>query len=116
MANDYLINNTRIKNPHTFSIERYKLTKSGRIASGLMTMDVIAKKKTFQIHYDVLEGPDLDTIINLLDSDNAFYSFKFTERGQECTYTVYAGAIKYEKFRSDGVTYWKNVEFQLIEQ
>lgn len=113
---DYLINGIKIKTPHTFQIERFKLSKSGRLASGLMVMDIISKKKKFMLHYDVISGPDLTVILNLLDSDVAFYNFQFVEIGAPVTYIVYPGAIKYDRFRNDGRTYWKNVNFDLIQQ
>jgi len=112
----YKLNGTVIRNPTSFETELYKLTKAGRLASGKMVMDVIAKKRKFNLTYDVLSGPDLDTITSILFNDSAFYEFEYVENGEVKTATVYVGAIKYNRFRSDGKWYWKNVEFALIEQ
>ena len=110
------INGTNIKTPHNFEIEKYKLTKAGRVASGKMTMDVIAKKRKFIFEYEVLSGRDLDTIVNIIDGNDAFYTLEYEENGVLKTATVYPGAIKAVKFRTDGIWYWKNVHFALIEQ
>ena len=105
-----------IKNPTSFGIERFKITKSGRLSSGLMTMEIIAKKRKFTFSYDVLGGTDLLLLVGLLDSETCFFTFTWDELGTESSCTVYPGAIKYDKFRSDGQEYWKNVKFDLIEQ
>lgn len=110
------INGTSIKEPTDFDVEKYKLSKSGRVASGKMTMEIIAKKKKFNFSYAVLSGTELETITDILDSNTAFYNFSFVENGDTKTYTIYPGAIKFKKFRTDGVWYWKDVQFSLIEQ
>jgi len=110
------INGTSIKEPTDFDVEKYKLSKSGRVASGKMTMEIIAKKKKFNFSYAVLSGTELETITDILDSNTAFYSFSFVENGDTKTYNIYPGAIKFKKFRTDGVWYWKDVQFSLIEQ
>lgn len=105
-----------IKEPSEFGVERYKLTKSGRLASGKMTMDIVAKKRKLLFKYDVLSGPDLDIIAEYVDGDIAFFPVTYLENGREVTITVYSGAISYKKFRTDGKWYWKDVSFDLIEQ
>jgi len=110
------LNGTAIKNPTSFEVEKYKLTKAGRVASGKMTMDVIAKKRKFSLSYEVLSGKHLKTITDILYSDDAFFTLEYEENGEMQSVTVYVGAIKAQRFRTDGVWYWKNVEFALIEQ
>jgi hypothetical protein len=110
------LNGTRIKEPTDLDVEKYKLTKAGRVASGKMTMDVIAKKRKFNFKYDVLSGTDLQTITDILFSDDSFYTLTYVENGVEHSAVVYVGAIKCKKFRTDGKWYWKDVEFALIEQ
>lgn len=110
------INGTIIKNPKAFKVERYKLTKSGRIASGLMTMDVIAKKRKFILTYEVISGADLKVIMDILDTTTSFYTFEYTEFDTTYTATVYPGALNYDRFRTNSGIYFKNFELNLIEK
>ena len=50
MSQKLKINCTTIKTPNKFDYEAYNLTKSGRVASGEMTMDLIAKKRKFLLN------------------------------------------------------------------
>ena len=50
------INGTSIKEPTDFDVEKYKLSKSGRVASGKMTMEIIAKKKKFNFWLEGSKG------------------------------------------------------------
>lgn len=112
----FKLNTTTIKTPTKFSIQRYRLSKSGRIANGDMTMDIINKKRKFLLSYDVISGAELDAILDILDSDEAFCTFEYVHNGVTQTAVVYAGAIDETKFRSDGPWYWKDVSFDLIEK
>lgn len=110
------INGVKVKQPSDFSVERYDLTKSGRVASGKMTIDIIAKKRKFILAYEVIAGPALTTLKNAVDSYNPFFDLVYIENNVEYTVRVYRGAMKYTRFRTDGVWYWKNLAFDLIEQ
>ncbi len=110
------IDGTAIKEPHDLSRKWFKLSKSGRSASGRMNMDVIARKKRFEIKYKVLSGTDLNTILDILQSDASFFNLEFNHNGEKESVVVYVGGITADKFRTDGVWYWKNVTFNLIEQ
>ncbi len=117
MAMPLKINGTRIKSPTGFQIERYKITKASRVASGKMTMDVIARKLKFLFNYKVLSGAEYKTILDILDTDTAFFTLEYVENDVVKTATVYSGAITANKFRTDeGAWYWKDVTFDLIEQ
>lgn len=117
MASALLIDGEVIKKPTAFGIERYNLTKSGRVASGRMTMDIIAQKIKFTFSYDVLSGPDLDQILRLIyNPARPFFEVTHEENGRIEKHMCYSGAPKYTKFRTDGQWYWKNVTFDLIEQ
>ena len=106
-----------IKQPKDFDIEKYNITKSGRVASGKMVMDLIAKKRKFLFAYDIISGTALTSILSVIDTDNVFFKIEYTENSNEVKEaTVYVGSIKAKKFRTDGVWYWKNVAFDLIEQ
>lgn len=110
------INGVSVKQPTDFSIERYDLTKSGRVASGKMTMELVAKKRKFLFSYEVMSGTDLDKIRSAIDTEKMFFPLVYIENGVEYHVQVYRGALKYRRFRTDGVWYWKNVQFDLIEQ
>jgi hypothetical protein len=116
------LNGTTIKNPTNFQIQRYNLTKSGRLAGGNMTMDIIAKKVKFLFKYDVISGPDLDLIVDIIFGDDPWVTIGYVENNVSKTAVVYSGAIDQEKFRgkpnslTDSVWYWKNFTFNLIQQ
>lgn len=116
MAMDITLGGISIKQPTKFDIEKYNLTKSGRVASGLMKMEIIAKKRKFLFQYDVISGTDLDTILGVIDTNTAFFTIGYKENEVAKTATVYSGAISATRFRTDGKWYWKDVKFDLIEQ
>lgn len=105
-----------IKQPTDLEIELYDLTKSGRLGSGKMVIDIIAKKRKFNFTYEVLSGAELEKIKSVIDSMNPFVTLVYIENGVQKSAVVYRGALKYRRFRTDGVWYWKNVTFSLIEQ
>ncbi|GGF88526.1 hypothetical protein [Paenibacillus abyssi] len=109
------INGTPIKTPDHFSIERYNLTKAGRLASGKMTLELIAKKRKFQLEYNILSGSELNNILSLIDSSSMFFTLGYTENSVAKTAVCYAGAIPSTLYRSD-VWQWTDVTFSLIEQ
>jgi len=109
-------NNDIIKEPKEFQPEWYKLTKSGRLASGRMVMDIIAKKRKFPFRYDVLNGSELDLILSYVNGDFSFFELTYEINGRIETCTVYAGALKAKKLRKGSIWYWTNVSFDLIEQ
>jgi hypothetical protein len=103
--------------PGNFGIERYSGTKAGRTADYTMHIDLIAKKKKFIFKYDVLSGSELKTIADIVDGDTMFFEITYIDDiGTVQSKTVYAGALKYFNFRSDQGYYWKDVQFDLIEQ
>ncbi|MBC7340946.1 MAG: hypothetical protein H5U02_00570 [Clostridia bacterium] len=110
------LNGVTIPNPHEFRIERYKLTKAGRVASGKMTMELVAKKRKFIFRYNVLSGSEVNLLLDILDSDAVFFTLEYPDRGGVATAIVYAGAINQRLFRTDGDWVWTDVQFDLIEQ
>jgi hypothetical protein len=102
--------------PGGLQIEKYNLTKSGRVATGKMTLEIIAKKRKFNFEYEIMSGADLERLSAIVDGPNGFFSFQYEENGVQKTATVYGGAIKARKFRSVSGFYWKDISFSLIEQ
>lgn len=107
-----------LKSPTSFNIAKYNLTKSGRVASGKVKLKIIARKRKFEFEYTVLSGTDYQIIDDLLygTGTSEFYTFEYVENGIEKSATVYSGALTADKFRTDGIWYWKNVKFALIEE
>ena len=114
------LDGTSIKDPTGFTVSRFKLTKAGRMGNGLRTMDFVASKKRFEFNYKILDGEELNTIETILyDDETLFFTLTYPDnQGVEQTATVYAGAISYDKFRTETNYgyYWKNIAFNLIEQ
>jgi hypothetical protein len=112
-----IIDGVAVKEPPAgLSIEKYNLTKSGRVATGKMTLEIIAKKKKFNFEYPIMSGADFDRISAIVDGTKGFFSFQYDENGNQKTAIVYGGAIKATKSRSISGYYWKDISFALIEQ
>ena len=117
-------NGTPIKNPTTFSIENYTLTKSTRVANGDMVMDFVANKLKFSFGYESIDSRDMNTILDILWKQLAvtrkcFVELTYYEDGSDeaQTATVYAGALPRKLHRGDGKLWvWKDVSFSLIER
>jgi hypothetical protein len=115
------LNGVVIKQPKNedFHMNTYNLTKSGRVASGKMKMDLIAKKRKFEFTYPVISAGDFQAIIAIIDSSEMFFSIEYTDTndGVVKSATVYVGEINKVPFRTDQFGwYWKDVKFNLIEQ
>jgi hypothetical protein len=111
------INGFLIRVPSDCGIQKFKITKSKRIANGDMKMDLVAKKRKILITYDVISGPELKAIENILYGDDVFFTAEFFDGEEEPeTMVVYAGDIDYKRFRTDGIWYWKDLTFNLIQQ
>lgn len=115
-------NGIEVKTPTDIDYEHYNVTNSGRMASGSMSMDLIAKKSKLKINYAVLKGADLRTIKSIIYGPNMFFDVTYyDEDGVIRTITCYVGAITYKKFRTGvkdplNAWYWKDVEFAVIER
>jgi len=111
-----------IKNPKTFKIELYTLTKSTRVANGDMVMDFVANKRKFLFGYDVIDSRDLNTIIEicwerLAQTKECFYTLEYLDDGVPKQAVVYAGSIPKNLHRGEGKNWkWKDVQFSLIER
>lgn len=114
-----ILNGTTVKTPTEISIEKFSITKSGRVASGKMTMELIAQKRKLNCKYSAIREDYLQTIQGIIyNPSNLFFTVQFDDVGGFTTITAYAGAIKGQYLRqdTDGVWIWRDVEFALIEQ
>ena len=122
MATNYpiVINGTTIRTPDNFRISKFNLTKSGRIASGKMTMDLIAKKVKLFLTYRGITGLDLDTILDEIDTEEEFFTVQYYDkRGTAHSKTFYSGEIPatlHSRGLGDDDDVWKDVELHFIEQ
>jgi hypothetical protein len=116
------INGAQIKTPKEQSIEHYNITTSNRTASGLMTMEFIAKKTKLILKWPIIKGSELSYIKSLVDTTTMFFDVTyFDEDGIEHTMTAYMGDFNYDKERfsaqhANAGWYWKSVELHLIER
>lgn len=109
------INGIDIKEPKDFEVSYFNLTKSGRLASGKMVIDIIAEKRKFPFKYEIISGPKLKIITDIIRF-NPFFTLEYEDDGVLQSAIVYSGAITKTKARTGNVWYWKNVSFDFIEQ
>lgn len=110
------INGVQIKEPTKLKVSRYNLTKSGRVSSGRMTMELVDKKRKLFLEYEVISGADMKQILDLIDGTSMFFTVQWDEYDGTKTATMYVGEIPLEYFRKDKGWYWKNANFDFIEQ
>ncbi len=110
------LNGKIIKTPPIWEVERYKISKAERVASGNMVMDTIARKRKFIVGYTELSGRDLDTILDIIDTDDEFIDLEYEENGKMKSAVVYRGPIRAKKYRTNMGWYWVDISFNLIER
>lgn len=120
---NFKLNGTPIKNPKTFDIEYYTITKSTRVANGNMVMDFVANKRKFNFGYDAINSLDMNRIIYLLwesleTTRECFSTLTYIDDGVEKEAVIYTGSIVKKLHRaSSSITWvWKDVTFSLIER
>lgn len=118
MSMNIKINGVRIKQPKNPKYSTYNLTKAGRVASGKMMMDLVAKKQKLFFEYEILGGADLQQILNLIDGENMFFLVEFDDFDGPKSFTGYVGEIDrtIQRSNTNSGWYWTNVGFNLIEQ
>ena len=111
------VNGFTLPSPHDFEVGTFRLTKSARLASGLMTMDFIAQKVRIDLSWKSISGTDMAAIMAILDAD-VFYTVEYPDDAGNIqkTFTGYVGDIKRKMHRSDGKRVWKDVVIPFIQQ
>lgn len=108
-----------IANPSGVELGKFNITKSSRSASGIMNMEIIAKKRKVDLSWDKIAEPDLKQILDLLDS-RTFHELTYPDPqgpGGTGIITAYVGDISTRTWhRVNGVRYWDNVSLPLIER
>lgn len=110
------INGQPIKRPKDYKVSSYNLTKSGRVANGNMTMELVAKKRKLFITYEVLDSTEVKQILDLIDGQAMFFTVTYTDNGEEKSMTAYVGEINRQLSRTGALWYWKDVAFNFIER
>lgn len=118
----FKLNGTDIKNPNSFQIEYYTLTKSTRVANGDMVMEYVNNKRKFNFGYTAIQSSELDDIIDLLwtslsNTRQCMLTLTYLDNNQIKTATIYSGSIPKKLHRGHGSNWvWKDVNFSLIEK
>jgi len=91
------------------------LMREGRVASGKLVMDKIARKKIFSIDYEYIEGPDLENIIYLFDLNESL-NFIITDRDESTrSYTVRFHPFSRRRWWTRDNWWWRDVTIVLEE-
>lgn len=118
----FTLDGIAIKNPNTFKIELYTLTKSTRVANGDMVMDFVANKRKFEFGYNAINGIELNKIIEILwtqltTTRQCFHTLNYLEDGIEKTARVYSGSIPKNLHSAQSKLWvWKDVTISLVER
>jgi hypothetical protein len=117
---NFKIDDTPIKNPTKFRIERYNITTLERLANADMAGDYIASKSKFLFTYDFLEGSEWTIILGLLwGTATLFHTLKYYEdgSGDEKSASVYVGDMPADLHKGGMAEWvWKDVTFNLIQK
>lgn len=112
------IDGVQIKSPTKLKHGKFRLSKSGRLSSGLMTMDIIAIKRRIDLTYAAISGREMQVILDLVDA-NVFYTIEFPDPKdpfKQSTMIAYIGDINLDYLRSGYDRIWKDVTFPFIER
>lgn len=118
MKSQYKINGVEIKRPTDFKIERYRITKSERTASGKMCMEHIARKRKFYFTWEAIYSSDLNKILDIIwETDECFFTLEYVENNVVKRAVCYVGSMPTDLHRTGaGDWVWKNVTMNFIEQ
>lgn len=112
------IDGVQIKSPSDLKAGTFRLSKSGRLSSGLMVMDIIAQKRRIDLTWKAISGKHLNLIVDLIDT-NTFYTIEFPDPkrgGEMATMVAYVGDVNQTLFRTDGKYVWTDVTLGFIER
>lgn len=113
-----LIDNTQIKTPTGLKVAPFRISKAERLASGDMSMEIIAVKRRLDLSYAIIKDTDIKQILDLLES-KVFHTVTYPDpqNGEEHTITVYEGDNSQNPGQKiAGTRYWEDVTIALIER
>lgn len=113
------IDGQQIPSPSSLELGKFKLSKGGRTASGLMVMDIIARKRKIELQWSHITDSALKGILDLLES-KTFYQVTYPDpqgvNGQ-ATMEAYSGDVSMGLWHTrGGVRYWQSAKISLIER
>ena len=110
------LNGILLPEPSALPIGVHDITRAGRVSSGLMNMEFIARKRTVTLEYALILDAELVAILDNLHS-RVFHTLRYPDAGGERTLTVYHGDRPYSAFHTvGGVRWWKDLKIALIER
>jgi len=108
---------TQVKAPTELKVGRFDISKSDRVASGKMVMEIIATKRRVDVVWKYIKDSDLQTIINTITANKPFFTLEYPDAGGSKTMTCYSGDILTGLWHTkNGVRYWEEVTIPFIEQ
>ena len=107
-------NEQALPTPLSFKIEDQKIARGKRTASAKLVKDIIAVKKKFSLNYTGMTSAQAEIFKTEYDR-NQFLSFKYPDRGETRTATVWFEELPRE-IRYQLLSHWTNVTITLEEQ
>jgi hypothetical protein len=108
---------TTVAAPAELKVGRFDISKSDRVASGKMVMEIIATKRRVDVVWGMLPDDKLATIIDTITANKPFFTLEYPDAGGSQTMTCYSGDIMTGLWHTvGGVRYWEEVTIPFIEQ
>jgi len=108
---------TTVAAPSELKVGRFDISKSDRVASGKMVMEIIATKRRVDVVWGMLPDDKLTTIIDTITANKPFFTLEYPDAGGTKTMTCYSGDIMTGLWYTvGGVRYWQDVSIAFIEQ
>ena len=112
------IDGNTIQTPTELKLGVFRISKSERLASGKMAMEIIAVKRRLDLTYAIITAANLKTIMDALDG-TVFHTVVYPDpqSGEATSITAYAGDVSNVAGQKIGGTrYYQDVSISLIEQ
>ena len=123
LGQNITINGVRIFQPDQCTVSYYNISNAGRVANGLMVMDIIAQKAKLSNTWSSINSVDRQQIFALVyNPSQPFFTVQYDEDGMTYTKTMYAGELDTDRFRipdskmAGSLWWWKNFKVDFIEQ
>jgi len=108
---------TQVKAPTELIVGRFDISKSDRVASGKMVMEIIATKRRVDVVWKYIKDGELETILDTITANKPFFTLEYPDAGGSKTITCYSGDIMTGLWHTvGGVRFWQDVNIAFIEQ
>lgn len=106
-----------VATPSELKVGRFDISKSDRVASGKMVMEIIATKRRVDVVWKYIKDDELQIIIDTITANKPFFTLEYPDAGGTQTMTCYSGDIMTGLWYTvGGVRYWQDVSIAFIEQ